>query len=526
MQNKAPWWQAGIIYQIYPRSFQDSNGDGIGDLGGIISRLDYLAALGVDALWLSPIYPSPDMDFGYDVSDYVNVDPRYGTLDEFDRLVEQAHRRGIKIIMDQVFNHTSDQHAWFKTSRQSRDNPYADWYLWADPLPGGGPPNNWKSWFGGGAWEFVPERGQYYMHIFYREQPDLNWRNPDVQTAILAAARFWLERGVSGFRLDVFNAYFKDKDLRSNPPCWGIRGWERQRHIYDINQPEMLPFLSRLRSLMDEFPETYTVGETFFGDPKTAASYTGPDALHASFDFSFLGCQWDADQFHDAIQQWEISLGEGRWPNYVLNNHDNPRSATRHRFEEDDIRAKAMALMHLTLRGTPFLYYGEEIGMRDIRVTRWAMQDRVGKYYWPFFKGRDGCRGPMQWDASEYAGFSAAKPWLKVNPDYTVRNAAAQEKDPESLLHFYRNLIQIRRSHQALLSGSFRFLEGMPEGVLAYCRGDDAEELQVYINFSASPRAIFVPPAGFHQILSTLPGRLWDGTLLTLGPGEGLLLGR
>lgn len=517
------WWRDGVIYQIYPRSFQDSGRDGTGDINGIITRLDYLAALGVDAIWLSPVYPSPDVDFGYDVADYVAIDARYGSLEDFDRLVAESHKRGIHVVMDQVFNHTSDQHPWFKASRQSRNNPYADWYLWADPAPGGRLPNNWKSFFGGPGWVYEPSRGQYYFHMFYREQPDLNWRNPEVEEEILKAVRFWLERGVDGFRLDVFNAYFKDKDLRSNPGKFGLRGFDRQKHLYDVNQPEMMPFLGRLRHLLDEYPDRYAVGETFYGDPSLAAKYTGPDALHATFDFSFLSCKWDADCFREAIRRWESYLGEGRWPNYVLNNHDNPRSATRYKFSENDARARLLAMMILSLRGTPFLYYGEEIGLRDIQVSHKDMLDPVGRYYWPLFKGRDGCRSPMQWDASPNGGFSPVKPWLPVNPDYQTRCVAVQERDPGSLLHFYRQMIHQRRSLPALTQGAFQFIDGMPAGVMAYRRSKETSEVQVYLNFSNTVQEIPSPGPGFRLILGTTFNRR-ETSLTCLNPEEGILL--
>jgi len=295
------WWRDGIIYQIYPRSFADSNGDGIGDLNGITARLDYLAELGVDALWLSPISPSPDVDFGYDVSDYVDIDPKFGTLADFDRLLAEAHRRNIHIVLDLVLNHTSDQHPWFQESRQSRASARRDWYIWRDPAPGGGKPNNWQSVFGGSAWQWDPHTRQYYLHLFYKEQPDLNWRNPEVRQAMLDVFRFWLDRGVDGFRLDVFNMYFKDAGFRSNPPKPGLRGFDRQQHIYDHSQPEMFPLLAEIRAILDAYPERYAVGETFMGSPEHAAEYVGPDKLHAAFEFDLLHCRWNPADYHRVI---------------------------------------------------------------------------------------------------------------------------------------------------------------------------------------------------------------------------------
>ena len=369
MEDKYLWWKDGIIYQIYPRSFSDSNADGIGDLAGITARLDYLHDLGVDAIWLSPVYPSPQADFGYDVSNYIDIDPMFGSLKDYDRLIREAHKRKIHVIMDLVLNHTSDEHPWFVESRKSRDNPYRDWYIWRDPNPKGGEPNNWYSVFGGKAWKFDPTTGQYYLHLFHEKQPDLNWRNPKVQKAILAVLKFWLDRGTDGFRLDVFNAYFKHPDLPDNPvKRGGLRGFERQDHIYDGDQPEMIPVLQKFRKLLDQYPERYVVGETFFSTPEKAAFYSGDDRLHAAFNFSLLESKWDPQRYLKAICEWDQVAGNKVWPSYVLNNHDNPRTVTRWKDGDDDARAKLGAVMLLTLRGTPFLYYGEEIGMRDIRL--------------------------------------------------------------------------------------------------------------------------------------------------------------
>lgn len=481
------WWRDGVIYQIYPRSFADSNGDGLGDLPGITARLDYLADLGIDAIWLSPIYPSPDVDFGYDVADYLAIDPRFGSLEDFDHFVAEAHRRGIRVILDLVLNHTSDQHPWFRESRKSRDNPYADWYLWRDPRPGGGPPNNWASVFGGKGWEYEPQRGQYYFHMFYKEQPDLNWRHPAVRQAMLDVFRFWLDRGVDGFRLDVFNVYFKHPDFPDNPPRLGLRAFDRQHHIYDIDQPEMIPLLREIRQILDAYPERYAVGETFLSTPQKAARYCAPGLLHATFDFTFLHSPWRPERFLRAIQDWEQALGDESWPTYVLNNHDNPRAATRYGRGEDDSRLKVAATLLLTLRGAPFMYYGEEIGMRDIRVSRAEIKDPIGKRYWPFYKGRDGCRSPMQWDASPHAGFTTGQPWLPVHPNYRHRNVEAQLQDEQSLLNFYRRLLRIRKEKLALRRGLFQPLTFEPRRLLAYLRQDEHQTILVALNFSSRP---------------------------------------
>jgi alpha-glucosidase len=520
MADKYLWWKDGIIYQIYPRSFSDSNQDGIGDLPGITARLDYLRDLGVDAIWLSPVYPSPQADFGYDVSNYVDIDPMFGSLKDYDRLVKEAHKRKIRVIMDLVLNHTSDEHPWFVQSRQSRDNPYRDWYIWRDPSSKGREPNNWYSVFGGKAWKFDPATGQYYLHLFHEKQPDLNWHNPKVQKAILAMLKFWLDRGTDGFRLDVFNAYFKHPDLPDNPrKCGGLRGFERQQHIYDTDQPEMIPLLKKFRKLMNQYPERYSVGETFFATPEKAAFYSGDDRLHAAFNFSLLESKWNSQRYQTAIREWDRVAGERVWPNYVLNNHDNPRTVTRWKDDADDRRAKLAAVMLLTLRGTPFLYYGEEIGMRDVKLKRSEIMDPPGKTYWPIYKGRDGCRSPMQWDATPQAGFSKERPWLPVHPNYTTRNVAAQLKQRNSLLNIYKQLIALRRQSIALRRGDFTFIDQASPDCLVYQRNHGMQRLLVALNFSHTPQnlELKLPVCEkWTQVFSTTPGMMKTGPLNTL----------
>jgi alpha-glucosidase len=487
------WWRDGVIYQIYPRSFADSNGDGIGDLPGITAHLDYLSQLGVDALWLSPVNPSPDIDFGYDVSDYRDIDPKFGSLADFDDLVAQAHRRGIRIILDLVLNHTSDQHPWFQAARQSPDNSYRDFYLWRDPRPGGQPPNNWVSRFGGPGWELDPASGQMYFHMFYKEQPDLNWRNPQVRQAMLDVFRFWLERGVDGFRLDVFNAYYKDAQLADNPTrLIGLRAFDRQEHTRDIDQPEMLPLLREIRTLLDSYPDRYVVGETFLDTPGKAARYVGDDRLHAAFNFQMQACAWWAPFFNDAIHAWQHALPAEAWPTWVLNNHDAPRSSSRYHTGEDDSRLKAAAALLLTLRGTPFLYYGEEIGMRNIALSRDQIRDPIGRRYWPVYRGRDGCRAPMQWNDAPNGGFSVPQvtPWLPLHPDGKQRNVAAQEADPDSLLNFYKHLIALRKSSPALRGGLFAPITYGTRFLLAYLRQTEDEMVLVALNFSRRPQRL------------------------------------
>jgi alpha-glucosidase len=483
MGSESKWWQDGVIYQIYPRSFYDSNGDGIGDLEGIRQKLDYLQDLGVDAIWLSPIYPTPDADFGYDVADYMDIDPKFGTLEDFKALVKDAKGRNIHMVLDLVLNHTSDQHPWFIESKSSKDNPKSDWYMWLPPKKNGKVPNGWQSIFGGKGWEYIPERDEYYFHMFYKEQPDLNWRNQDVEAAIYDVFRFWMNLGVDGFRLDVFNAYFKDAQYRDNPSKFGIRAFDRQHHIYDTDQPELLPVLQNIRKIVDENPDGFTVGETFISTPEKAALYCQPGNLHTTFNFDFLQSKWNPKAFVNVIQSWEDRLAPGSWPTYVLNNHDVVRAGTRYgRGENDDI-LKSAAVLLLTMRGTPFLYYGEEIGMRDITVKRKDILDPVGRKYWPFHKGRDGCRSPMQWNTSTNAGFGEGKPWLPVHPNYLQRNVDAMLSDKDSIWYIYQKLLKLRKEHQALRTGIFLPVTFEQKSLLAYMRQDDNETILVVINF-------------------------------------------
>lgn len=487
MKKESVWWREGVIYQIYPRSFADSNGDGIGDIQGIIDRLDYLVELGVDAVWYSPWYPSPDVDFGYDVSNYVDIDPKHGTLADYDRLVEESHKRGIRVILDLVLNHTSDQHPWFQESRKGRDNPYSDWYIWRDAKPDGSLPNNWEAIFGTPGWQWDPVRKQYYYHMFYPQQPDLNWRNPEVRKACLDVVRFWLDRGADGFRLDVFSNYFKDEELRDNPPAIGLRAFDRQKHIYDSNRPEMIPLLRELRQLLDSYPDKYAVGETFMPTMELVANYTAPGLIHTAFNFDLSSCHWDPSCFLKVVQSTEKMIHPESWPVNFLNNHDSSRSASRFRCGKDDERLKVAATMTLTLRGTPFMYYGEEIGMRNVHIPRRFIMDAVGEKYWPIYDGRDKNRSPMQWDATPQAGFTTGKPWLPVNTDYQQRNVEAQRKDPNSLFNYYKRLIQVRKDLPALRTGMWQPLTYDPRSVFAYLRQIEGQTVLVALNFSHRP---------------------------------------
>ncbi len=487
-----PWWKTGVNYEIYPRSFQDTDGDGVGDLKGIIQHLDYLNdgtpnSLGVDAIWLTPFYPSPFYDFGYDVKDYCGIDPMFGTMEDFDTLIEKAHKRGIKIVIDLVFDHTSHRHPWFIESRLSKDSPKRDWYIWKDTRP-----NNWKAFFGGSAWTYDKETDQYYLHSFLPEQPDLNWRNRDVREALFDIVRFWMDKGVDGFRLDVINFIYKDREYRSNPFCFGRRPYEMQHHIYDRNQPEAHQALQELRQLVDLYGEKMLVGEIALdkGEDSTVASaFYGKnnDELHLAFNFEFLNCSWKAKAFRKAVDLWESSLPPGGWPNYVLSNHDMPRHYSRYaRWGHTEKRAKIAAMMLLTLRGTPFLYYGEEIGMRNVRVPRWKFQDPVGKRYWPFHPGRDEERTPMQWNTNDNAGFTIGQPWLPLSRDYKKNNVQNQLADPDSLLSFYRRLIWLRKKIPTLLTGDYRVVENSADDYCyTYLREDKDGRYLIALNFSS-----------------------------------------
>ena len=404
-----PWWQSAVFYQIYPWSFQDSDNDGIGDLRGIRSRLDYLHSLGVDAIWLSPIYPSPMHDFGYDVSDYVNIDPRFGTLKDFDDLLEEAHRLGLRVIMDLVLNHTSDQHKWFLESRASRLSPKRNWYCWADGKSFGRRPSNWNARFGGSSWTWDPEARQYYLHSFLKEQPDLNWQDPSVRAAMWDVVRFWLDRGVDGFRLDAINWLGKDTRWPNNPFRLGLRGYTRQHHLYDRDQALAHDTMQELRQVVSAYPDAVLIGEAAADTPGGPASFygKGDDELHLVFDFRLMKSPWRANSFRLFLSQHVPSIPKGGWPTIVMSNHDQPRHIDRYGTGGDaEARARAAALLLLTMPGTPFLYYGEEVGMRNGKLRYRDLRDPYTKRFWPFRPGRDPARTPMQWDASLHAGFT------------------------------------------------------------------------------------------------------------------------
>ncbi len=504
------WWREGIVYQVYPRSYGDTDGNGIGDLPGIIEHLDHLGpdGLGVDGLWLSPIYPSPGLDVGYDVSDHAAVDPVLGTEEDFDRLVREAHARGIRVILDLVMNHTSDQHAWFQASRQSREGPYADFYLWRDPAGRDSngsplPPNNWLSFFGGSAWQYEPARDQFYMHTFLVEQPEVNWRNPAVEEAQLKMVRGWLDRGVDGFRLDVFNIFLKDPNMPSNPEledvAVGTSAWDRQEHKYDRDQPDFPELIARFRAIVDEVPGRMSVGELFYGGPETSASLSNQN--HLVFDWELVRAPWSAAEYRALLDRRQAIFGD-TWPTVVLSNHDQSRHASRLSesagIDDTDAVARAAAAILLTLRGTPFLYYGEEIGLRDVEVPFDEIIDpparRVeeGWVWW----NRDGCRSPMPWTGEPGHGFTTGRPWIRFGDDADTRNVAAQEADPLSVLASYKRLITLRHGRPSLRRGSLRRLDIGGEDVLAYVREADDEATLVVANFAQEPLTVDVGPAG------------------------------
>jgi alpha-glucosidase len=520
------WWKHGVVYQIYPRSFMDASGDGIGDLRGIEQRLDHLEWLGVDAVWLSPCFPSPMADFGYDVSDYCDVDPMFGTLADLDALVAAAHARQIRVILDWVPNHTSDRHPWFVESRASRSSAKRGWYVWRDARPDGSPPNNWKSVFGGSAWEPDPATGQLYLHSFLKEQPDLDWRNPEVVEAMHGTLRFWLDRGVDGFRIDVVQRLAKDPAFPDDPEggcrCAALGG---ERHTHAENHPDIHPLLRAVRGVLDEYDGRMTVGEVWLMNPSEVARYHGKDdELNLAFNFSFLGCPWSAERFGAEVDRMEGFLHEHGWPTLVLSNHDVPRHATRYDHAElGDARARVAALLLLSLRGTPFLYYGEEIGMRNVPVPKERLQDPLASTLHPNLS-RDPERTPMQWEPYQGAGFTRGEPWLPIG-DAGRRSVAAQRSDPRSLLSFYRELLALRRAHPALHAGSYRRLPA-PDGVLAFERRAGPERALVALNFTGEARRVELEPVAVRRALSTDADREppAHAGAAELGPSEGLLL--
>jgi alpha-glucosidase len=514
------WWRGAVTYQVYPRSFQDTDGDGIGDLIGITARLPYLADLGVDAIWLSPFFRSPMADMGYDVSDYTDVDPLFGSLADFDALVAQAHDLGLKVIIDQVISHSSDQHPAFAESRRSRTNPKAEWYVWADARPDGSPPNNWLSVFGGSAWEWDARRRQYFLHNFLASQPDLNFHYPEVQDWALSVLRFWLERGVDGFRLDTVNYYFHDRDLRSNGPLPPGNGpsphnpYEMQDHLYSKSRPENLDWLERMRALMDEYDARMLVGEV--GDNALRSiglmvDYTRPGRLHMAYSFDMLGPQFTARHFRSKIEGF-FAAGPQSWPMWAFSNHDVMRHASRwDAFGSHDDVARLAAAMLLSFEGSICLYQGEELGLTETELEFHELTDPPGIRFWPEHKGRDGCRTPMVWDTSPNGGFTTGRPWLPVKAPQAARHAEGQTGQAGSVLEFYRSMLAYRRQTPALRLGRTRFLD-LAEPVLGFFRGTDLVCL-----FNLSPTPVSLAVLG-QLVASAQQSARLEGKTLTLGP--------
>ena len=528
MNNRGfAWWQTGVVYQVYPRSFQDSNGDGIGDLAGIASRLDDLVELGVDAVWISPIYPSPMADFGYDVSDHCAIDPAFGTLVDFDALLAAAHARGLKVILDYVPNHTSDRHPWFVESRASRASPKRDRYVWRDPKADGSPPTNWVSEFGGPAWTFDEATGQFYYHAYLNEQPDLNWRNPQVRDAMLDVLRFWFERGVDGFRVDAIHQLIESEELRDNPPNPDWRpGMSPARSVvraYTMDQPEVHDAIAAMRRVADAYGERVMIGEAYLPIDRLMAYY-GVDltGFHLPFNFHLISTPWRPVAIAALIDAYEAALPPGGWPNWVLGNHDRSRVATR----LGPAQARIAAMLLLTLRGTPTIYQGEEIGMTDVPIPPERVQDPWEKNVPGLGLGRDPERTPMQWDASPNAGFTTGAPWLPLAADDAAMNVATQAADARSMLSLYRTLLALRRSEPALTMGSHVPVLA-DEHVLAFERRDGDSRLLVALNMSGEPRAIGGIDARGELLVSThLDAKPRDAAPAMLRADEGVVIRR
>lgn len=501
------WWQTGIIYQIYPRSFQDSNGDGIGDLQGIISRLDYLQWLGIKGIWLSPVYPSPMADFGYDISDYCDVHPVFGMLADFDELLEQIHKRDMRLIIDLVPNHTSNQHPWFIEASSSKDNPKRNWYIWHDPMPDGSPPNNWLSVFGGRAWEFDQASGQYYYHAFLKEQPDLNWRNPEVREAVYDIMRYWLNKGVDGFRVDVMWHLIKDNQFRNNPKNPGynehMATYEQVLPVYSTDQPEVHEIVMEMRKVVEEYNERLLIGEIYLPIHRLVTYYgTNNNGAHLPFNFLFMSLPWDATTIASTIDEYESALPSYGWPNWVLGNHDQPRITSRVGLQQ----AKVAAMLLLTLRGTPTMYYGDEIGMRDVPIPFDELMDPQGLNMPGKNLSRDPARTPMLWDTGKNAGFTTGTPWLRHDRRFMRENVEVQKKDAFSILTFYRRLINLRQKESSLMVGNYTPVYSDHQ-MIAYLRQAEGHaKFLILVNLSHRPgyfSSRVVPISGTIEVATT-----------------------
>lgn len=479
------WWQKGIIYQVYPRSFQDTNNDGIGDLKGVISRLDYLKWLGIDIVWISPVYPSPMKDFGYDISDYVAIHPMFGNMQDFDQLVEEVHKRNMKIILDLVPNHTSDKHPWFLESRSSRDNPKRDWYIWKDPTSDGHVPNNWLAAFGGSAWEWDAKTHQYYYHAFLKEQPDLNYRNPEVLNAMENVMRFWLDKKVDGFRVDVMWHMIKDKEFRNNPPNPNylphMPDCDSLLPVFSTDQPEVHDVVFHMRKVMEEYKDKLMIGEVYLPIDRLVSYYgINNEGAQLPFNFLLVLTQWDATHLASAIDQYIAELPVKAWPNWVLGNHDQKRIRSRVGLGQ----ARVAGMLLLTLPGTPTIYYGDEIGMQDVPIPQDEVRDPQGLNMPGKNLSRDPARTPMQWDATDNAGFSAAKPWLRIGRQYETENVATEKDESDSMLLFYKRLITLRQKEPSLMTGGYERICGERQGIVYLRRQEGYDTFMIALNFT------------------------------------------
>ncbi len=526
VDNEFIWWKHGVIYHIYPRSYFDSSNNGNGDIRGIIQKLPYLNRLGVDAIWLSPVYDSPLHDNGYDIRDYRKIDKIFGNLDDFKELLDKAHDNDIRVIMDMVLNHTSIEHPWFIESRSSIDNPKRDWYLWRKGK-NRFTPNNWRSAFGGSAWEYDKHTDEYYLHTFFKEQPDLNWRNKSMRNAFFEEIRYWLDLGVDGFRLDVINMIIKDKKFRNNTKIFNLLFPNAKS--FSRNRPKSYKIVRKLRKLTNNYPNKTLIGEIYNtppGNSKLVASYlgNGNDSLNMAFDFSIFFKGWSAKKYNDAIENLYMELPDKGWPCFVFSNHDLNRSISRFGSHSEK-KALLTAVLMFTLKGTPFIYYGEEIGMKNIKLRKSKLNDPLGKKYWPLFKGRDGSRTPMQWNNQEHAGFSKVKPWLPVSPDFTTTNVEVQENMANSLLRNYQTLISIRKKYPSLLKGDWKS-KGTSNNIMSYQRNYGDEIMTIILNFSSKNKTYLLSNNQYRYIYTTHPETLTDmvTTTITLQPFQAIIL--
>jgi len=526
------WWKHGVIYHIYPRSFFDSNNDGLGDIKGIVKKLDYLQYLGVNAIWLSPIYLSPKIDFGYDVQDYYQIDSDYGNMNDFENLLKECNLRNIKVIMDLILNHTSNKHEWFLESSSSENNNKRDWYIWCK-AKNKKPANNWQSVFGGSAWEYDCTTDSFYLHSFYKEQPDLNWRNKEMADEFFKIIKFWLDKGIDGFRLDVINMIVKDKKFRNNPLIYKIPFLQKNK--FNRNRPYAYKIIKKLRTLINKYENRVLIGEIYVlppGNSKTVYKYIRNDKkrLHMAFDFSLIFKRFSAINFYNYVKKWNNKVSNVEWACHVFSNHDLGRSINRFTFRlNKEEKARLIAMFQLTIPGTPFIYYGEEIGMMSLNISKNDIKDKLGKKLWPIYSGRDKYRTPMQWNDGLNAGFTNAKPWLPVHNNYKNKNVELQMKESKSILNLYCKLIEIRKTYKSLHKGLWKpYLKGK-NGILAYFRQIDNEEMLIILNFSSSAKEVHLPDSELYNLEISTNGENYEGIIknkININPYQGYVLRR